>query len=90
MCPFKFAVQGDLAAHMATHGGGKSFTCDVCGNSFTKSGSLKEHKLVVHGGFRRFECETCKKKFSTAEHLKRHFRIHTVNHFSIKNLLKFN
>ncbi|XP_063062636.1 putative zinc finger protein 66 isoform X4 [Engraulis encrasicolus] len=55
----------------------REYTCDICDKVYTKSSSLRSHKLMVHLGVRRFTCSECGQGFVTLSALKSHKLIHT-------------
>ncbi|KAK3739522.1 hypothetical protein QZH41_016194 [Actinostola sp. cb2023] len=54
----------------------KSYSCEICHSTFTKSTSLKAH-LLKHTGERKYRCDTCTKTFFSSSSLKIHVRVHT-------------
>ena len=56
--------------------------CDTCGERFTRSTTLREHKRI-HTNERPFACSTCLKTFTRPKDRKRHQELHTrKNKFS--------
>lgn len=54
----------------------KSRVCHFCGQSFSKSESLKQHVKTVHEEF-KLVCHYCGKKFSRKARLQEHLQYHT-------------
>ena len=57
--------------------GKKNYTCNICGNSFTRIAHLKTHNDRQHGGSKKFSCNKCDKLFHVKQQLERHERVHT-------------
>lgn len=60
---------------MTRHTGAEMCSCDVCGKSFSRMRTLREH-MRIHEDDKRFQCEVCKKTFMQKSSLKSHVRLH--------------
>lgn len=49
--------------------------CDVCGQTFSRTGNLTTH-MRLHSGERPYSCRTCDKRFTRSDHLKTHMLLH--------------
>ena len=59
--------------------------CELCGDQFSRSDSLKRHILSVHGGGTIFKCDECDyqtpRKFDLTRHVsKMHSDVHFCEH----------
>ena len=64
---------GSFRKHMRNaHENPKQHSCNLCENTFTSKGTLKQHQIDVHDKIRQ-ECEICKITFVT-RYFKRHMR----------------
>ncbi|XP_063442076.1 zinc finger protein 83-like [Mytilus trossulus] len=52
----------------------KKFQCDVCGNWFKHTYTLRKHKCNHEG---EYSCSVCNKRYGLPSYLKRHMRNHT-------------
>lgn len=52
----------------------KKFQCDVCGNWFKHTYTLRKHKCNHEG---EYSCSVCNKRYGLPSYLKRHMRTHT-------------
>ncbi|KAG5867256.1 hypothetical protein JTB14_007239 [Gonioctena quinquepunctata] len=59
--------------------GGKRYTCDNCGKSYTLDNNLKRHQRVECGKEKTLVCYICKKKLYYKQKLENHLNlIHNV------------
>uniref|UniRef100_A0A1A8KLJ1 C2H2-type domain-containing protein n=1 Tax=Nothobranchius kuhntae TaxID=321403 RepID=A0A1A8KLJ1_NOTKU len=61
---------------MSVHTGEKPFTCELCGQRFSRKPTLKSH-MRVHTGHKPFVCKLCGQSFSQRTNLSSHMRGHT-------------
>lgn len=77
-CPYKAQSKIYLTQHSKTHN--RKFTCESCGQKFTKPRGLTSHQMQHRHGvyankvMRKFKCENCKSSFATAKGLNDHNR----------------
>ncbi|XP_061826899.2 uncharacterized protein [Nerophis lumbriciformis] len=69
-------VNVNMESHMKTHTEKKPFSCSVCGQIFSRKGSIQIH-MRTHTGEKPFICSVCAKGFVTNSDLTRHMRTHT-------------
>lgn len=50
----------------------RSYLCNYCKKSFTKTCNLNSHIKAVHNGVKAFECRDCRKSFSRNSDLQKH------------------
>ena len=55
----------------------KKYSCDQCGQSYSKISFLKDHIKTVHDKIRDLVCSECGAGFSTSTHLRNHRKIHS-------------
>ncbi|NXN32005.1 ZBT40 protein, partial [Nycticryphes semicollaris] len=81
-CPKVFSAPSLLQRHVVTHGGGKPFSCEICGKAYQQLSGLWYHNRTHHpdvfaaqnhrsSKFSSLQCSSCDKTFSsTAAHRK--------------------
>jgi len=77
ICNGVFPTKSLLYKHLRGHTSDeKPFKCNECGQGFTLSSNLRQHR-IIHRGYKPFQCEFCGKKFMRSNVYKQHRRIHT-------------
>jgi len=77
ICDSSFSTKSLLYKHLRGHTSDeKPFKCSECGQGFTLSSNLRQHR-IIHRGYKPFQCEFCGKKFMRSNVYKQHRRIHT-------------
>ncbi|XP_065663265.1 zinc finger protein 484 isoform X1 [Hydra vulgaris] len=77
ICKKVFPTKSTLYKHLRGHPSDeKPFKCSECGQGFTLSSNLRQHR-IIHRGYKPFQCEYCGKKFMRSNVYKQHRRIHT-------------
>lgn len=77
ICKQSFPTKSTLYKHLRGHTSDeKPFKCNECGQGFTLSSNLRQHR-IIHRGYKPFQCEYCGKKFMRSNVYKQHRRIHT-------------
>lgn len=78
MCDRAFILPGHLNDHMrSTHTGERPFSCEVCGNTFSRRKLLRQH-MQLHGE-KRFKCKYCDLAFSQSAGRRGHeIRVHNA------------
>ena len=77
ICKQYFPTKSTLYKHLRGHSSDeKPFKCMECGQGFTLSSNLRQHR-IIHRGYKPFQCEYCGKKFMRSNVYKQHRRIHT-------------
>ena len=77
ICSSVFPTKSLLYKHLRGHTSDeKPFKCNECGQGFTLSSNLRQHR-IIHRGYKPFQCEFCGKKFMRSNVYKQHRRIHT-------------
>lgn len=77
ICNSSFSSKSLLYKHLRGHTSDeKPFKCNECGQGFTLSSNLRQHR-IIHRGYKPFQCEFCGKKFMRSNVYKQHRRIHT-------------
>jgi hypothetical protein len=49
-----------------------TFSCDICGLTFSQAGQIARHESSVHTSSKPFACPDCNAKFTRGDNLKRH------------------
>ncbi|XP_070813966.1 zinc finger protein 2-like isoform X1 [Chaetodon trifascialis] len=62
--------------HSGVQTGEKLFSCSVCGKSYQRKNSLRNH-MELHSEGKRLSCSVCKKTFQFRRNFTRHMSIHT-------------
>ena len=77
-CKKEFDTRVAMEEHVkTTHtNSNRSYTCQYCNKSFSRSWNFQRH-VLIHKGEKPHKCEKCPKAFVLAAHLKIHNRIHT-------------
>ena len=65
-----------LNTQMRTQTGEKAHKCELCSESFSQLGNLKQH-LLIHTGEKPYQCGVCKKSFARPSNLSEHMRNRT-------------
>ena len=47
----------------------KTFSCEICENTFSTNRSKDKHISIVHGDIKNFECNVCSKAFGARKDL---------------------
>jgi len=77
ICKQTFPTKSTLYKHLRGHSSDeKPFKCNECGQGFTLSSNLRQHR-IIHRGYKPFQCEYCGKKFMRSNVYKQHRRMHT-------------
>ncbi|XP_065054375.1 zinc finger protein 892-like [Rhopilema esculentum] len=77
ICHKVFSTKSLLYKHLRGHSSDeKPYKCQECGQGFTLSSNLRQHR-IIHRGYKPFQCEYCGKKFMRSNVYKQHRRIHT-------------
>ena len=66
--------KGNLTQHVENVHQQTQYKYQICGKSFSKSGSLKYHIKTIHEGQRDHKCDSCGKSFATSGNLKKHIK----------------
>jgi len=70
-----FTTQGHLTDHKRRHSGERPYNCDMCGDKFMRSSTLKIH-MRRHTGEKPYKCDKCERGFSESGNLKTHLKVH--------------
>jgi len=63
ICHKVFPTKSLLYKHLRGHSSDeKPYKCPECGQGFTLSSNLRQHR-IIHRGYKPFQCEFCGKKF---------------------------
>ncbi|NXS94605.1 ZBT40 protein, partial [Jacana jacana] len=84
-CTKVFSAPSLLERHMVTHGGGKPFSCEICGKAYQQLSGLWYHNRTHHpdvfaaqnhrtSKFSSLQCGSCDKTFSSTAAHRKHVR----------------
>lgn len=77
ICDKTFPTKSTLYKHLRGHSSDeKPYKCNECGQGFTLSSNLRQHR-IIHRGYKPFRCEFCGKCFMRSNVYKQHRRSHT-------------
>ncbi|XP_053659259.1 zinc finger protein 808-like [Anopheles marshallii] len=81
-CDRTYSKRQSLYEHCLVHKNPECFRCDVCGNSYSSSRSLQNHKWRIHtpAAERPFCCDVCGETFVKDYMLKQHLVHHLAKH----------
>lgn len=76
-CAVQFADTQTLTKHMnRVHSAAKTYRCEQCDKTFSKSSDLRKHARK-HSGERPYTCNVCEKTFAHQTSLRNHRAVHT-------------
>ena len=76
-CPFCdkcFKRRPDVKRHINLHTGAKSYSCNLCFESFGTTGHLESHRVKVHALKKDIICTACFESFKTKKELSQHMK----------------
>ncbi|XP_076031247.1 uncharacterized protein LOC143019490 [Oratosquilla oratoria] len=75
-CEFRAASKIELFRHRLKHTKDQFYVCEICGKSFVRDTSLREHILNIHAKATKFKCALCDyetfRKMAMRQHLRSH------------------
>ncbi|XP_069951059.1 uncharacterized protein [Cherax quadricarinatus] len=75
-CDFRAASKIELLRHSYKHTDTQLYVCEICGNTFSRDSSLKEHIEYVHAKTRRLKCALCNYVTHRCATMRNHLMIH--------------
>ncbi|KAK4329343.1 hypothetical protein Pmani_000292 [Petrolisthes manimaculis] len=76
-CPFTAASRIELSRHQNKHVDEHMYVCEVCGNTFSRDTTLREHIQFVHTKKQQFKCAICEFTTHRPSTMRKHLEGHT-------------